>query len=428
MVTALDILGGCDSNVFFVEAHQHLWTAMRDLFEDGRPIDPVSIMSKLDGDGVLDRIGGIPYVSSLTSATPTSVNIESYCHLVLKAHQARELISIGVKAVGALYEKGAEPIELRNDWVSKLEQVDQSESNGVVSLSEMRPWLEQELEAMALDRAAGLRTGWPCLDRNFPAGIEPETLTVVGAMSSDGKSTFLLNLALNVCRAGGVVLLSSAEDSRQKLMKRAARAVCARAEFMAARERRDRVAVMRQFLGRLNVQLFVDDQFRSIEQWRFRVRNFLRKHPDTAFIGLDYLQLVQTQERGLRDERQRTDYKMDVINKVRKETGIPVVLLSQFNRQDFDRNENKGPHLKLFKESSRIEQDADNALLIWNNSVEWEREKPTFVRIAKQRDGPRKKCTLLWIPEQYLMIDTAYENTGTTDQSQLFVEERDCPF
>src|SRR3954454_17590151 len=141
--------------------------------------------------------------------------------------------------------------------------------------------------------------------------------------------------------------------------------------------------------------LFIDDSpGLNMMELRAKCRRLKQKH-DLKLVILDYLQLMTPGKRS--DSRQQEVSEMSrSLKLLAKEIGVPVVALSQLNRQAEARSDKK-PQLSDLRESGAIEQDADMVILLHRDDA-YEKESPSageadFI-VAKHRNGPTDTVTV----------------------------------
>ncbi|MCC6145208.1 MAG: hypothetical protein IT368_15485, partial [Candidatus Hydrogenedentes bacterium] len=91
--TAVEILRDAADEVFYVAAHQHIYSAIVELFRKNQPVDSITLVHQLTSTGTLEDVGGVPYIADLTGAVPTSANVEYYAKIVLETAVLRKLIT-----------------------------------------------------------------------------------------------------------------------------------------------------------------------------------------------------------------------------------------------------------------------------------------------------------------------------------------------
>jgi replicative DNA helicase len=111
---------------------------------------------------------------------------------------------------------------------------------------------------------------------------------------------------------------------------------------------------------------------------------------------IDYLQLLNSTSRRAENRQQEIADISNGIKALAKELNVPVVVLSQLNRE-LEKDKNRKPRLSDLRESGSIEQDADLVCLLYKNAKEGDDDDgpaqpqeavPINLLIAKQRNGP----------------------------------------
>ena len=117
---AIEILRENPAEVFYAPAHQHLYSAMMSLYRSDTAVDSTTLVYQLNRDGTLEEAGGASYVAELTSAVPTSANIEHYARIVLDAAVLRRTITVCTRVIGKAYEAREDVNELLDSAESDI--------------------------------------------------------------------------------------------------------------------------------------------------------------------------------------------------------------------------------------------------------------------------------------------------------------------
>jgi len=405
---------------FYSEAHRDIYRAMCEIAEQDNAVDATILMSHMQQAGTLERAGGASYLAQLTGATMTSHHVERYAATVLDRAHRRKLLTILSKQTAMVWQSKADDIAL--NLIREVEGVGIQQGREAAYVPELvgehTEAFERYLEKTALDRVQGYRLGIWDLDRWIPNGLENDMLMVVAAKSSHGKSTFLLNMAHNIGMAYGPPLLCSLEEKRARIMRRLHRIVCPLDEFVDAHaDWGRRTTLLQRALPRLrDVPIFIQDGYRTIEELKFSVQAHVQRHPETSFVAFDYFQAVQTTKRFY-SGKERYDHIISEIGALRDRIARPIVLLSQFVKADFG---NDGPQLWHLRETSRIENDADIILMLWNTAQENETDIEVRCHIAKQRDGPTRSVTLRWYKPSYVITSIQHPRKDGFESEELF--------
>jgi replicative DNA helicase len=151
--------------------------------------------------------------------------------------------------------------------------------------------------------------------------------------------------------------------------------------------------------------LFIDDSpGLSILQLRARARRLAQQYGVKLFV-IDYLQLLHSTARRSQENRQQEIADISSgIKALAKELGVPVIVLSQLNRE-LERDKSRKPRLSDLRESGAIEQDADVVGLLYKPSADDDEAGgaeepdgiPVNLLIAKQRNGPTGDINLTFL-------------------------------
>jgi replicative DNA helicase len=237
----------------------------------------------------------------------------------------------------------------------------------------------------------GVATGFLDLDAKT-AGLQPADLVIVAARPSMGKTAFVLNIAQYAAlHTNTPVAVFSLEMSKEQLVMRM---LCAEARVDNAKVRtgylgeRDfpRLAMA---AGRLSdAPIYIDDTpGQNVLEMRAKARR-LKREANIGLLIIDYLQLM----RGFAQEN-RTQELSEIsrgLKSLAKELDIPVIALSQLNRQ-VELRADKRPIMSDIRESGSIEQDADVIMFIYRDEVykpDTQDEGIAEIIIGKQRNGP----------------------------------------
>src|SRR5438874_12468362 len=110
--------------------------------------------------------------------------------------------------------------------------------------------------------------------------------------------------------------------------------------------------------------LFIDDSSGlSILQLRAKARRMFQQYGIKLFV-IDYLQLLHSSSRKAENRQQEIADISGGIKALAKELNVPVIVLSQLNRE-VEKEKGRAPRLSDLRESGAIEQDADLVGLLY---------------------------------------------------------------
>ncbi len=401
---------------FYREAHRKIFRAMLSLSEKREPIDLITLTDSLRGRSELQDIGGASYLAELVDRVPSAANIANYARIVREKAVMRSLISVSNEISERCYG-GQDDIEAFLDEAERL-IFDVSEQRvrpafykvGDMIMDTVKT-VEQLYERKEL--VTGVPTGFLDLDR-ITAGLQPADLVIVAARPSMGKTALVLNIAQHVALQHEMgVGIYSLEMSREQLVLRM---LCSEARVDNSKVRtgylgeRDfpRLAMA---AGRLaEAPIFIDDTpAQNVLEMRAKSRR-LKREADIGLIIVDYLQLM----RGLTAQENRTQELSEISRSLKalaKELNVPILALSQLNRQ-VEQRADKRPVMSDIRESGSIEQDADVIMFIYRDEMyrsDSPEEGTAEVIISKQRNGPTGTVRLAFRRE-YTRFDNLVED------------------
>lgn len=412
-----EAVGAVQSMDFFRDAHKQIFAAMVSLQERRVAIDFTTLTDELIRRGELDAVGGKAYLSALVDGMPRSANIEHYAKIVSEKARLRRLIAAGNKLVNEAY--AAE--EDATDILERAEQVilglaDGTVQTGFESMRTVAPRALALLERIQSARGGvtGVASGFADLDR-ITRGLQPGTLVVVGARPGVGKTSLASNIAYHAAEQGTSVGFFSLEMPSEELFLRQVAAATRidshriQGGYLSDRE----WARVSEAIGRIAEMSVYIDETPAIKI--FAVRSRARRLKAERHLGLlviDYLQLMETPS----GENRATAIGVitAALKSLAKELKIPIVLLSQLNRDSIKGERPRKPQLSDLRESGSIEQDADIVMLLHRGDVEAEPDLTELI-IAKHRNGAIGTIKLRW-SEQFTRFDNYIADEAPADR------------
>jgi replicative DNA helicase len=89
---------------FYAHVHETIFAVLQDLFNRGEPLDKITVAEALRNRDSLDRVGGLPYLSSLMDTVQTAGSAKYYATIVREKAVLRSLIHAGTKITQLGYE------------------------------------------------------------------------------------------------------------------------------------------------------------------------------------------------------------------------------------------------------------------------------------------------------------------------------------
>ena len=326
---------------------------------------------------------------------PTAANAGYYAKIVADKAILRRLIEAGTRIAQAGYESQGEVEDLVNQAQAEIYKVSsQTSKEDYVPLSDSLEAAIHEIEGAQKrgGELTGVPTGFTDLDA-YTHGLHPGQLVIVAARPAVGKSTFALDLARNASiKHNQAAIFFSLEMGRAEI---AMRLMSAESSIYLQSMRKGtvtdadwtRLAAVR---GRINdAPLYIDDSPNmSLVEIRAKCRR-LAQQVDLKLVVIDYIQLMSSGKKVESRQQEVSEFSR-ALKLLAKELGLPVVALSQLNRQA-EQAKDKKPELSHLRESGSLEQDADVVVLLHREGI-YEKDHPRAgeadLILAKQRNGP----------------------------------------
>jgi len=407
---------------FYREAHRKIFRAMLALGERGEPTDLVTLGETLRQRGELAEVGGAAALAELAERVPTAANVAHYARIVREKAILRNLIATATAIAARGYDANGDVKELLDRAENEILALsDQEVKPAFVKIDRLVKQGFSEIERLHANKqtVTGVPTGFVDLDR-ITAGLQPSDLIVIAARPSMGKTAFALNIAVNAAlKTGRGVAIFSLEMSKEQL---ALRLLCGEARVDLARVRTgylsDREFTDLAHAGNhlYDAPIYIDDTpALSVLELRAKARRLWRDPASKLqLIVVDYLQLMRSTE-GKDNREQEISEISRSLKALAKELHLPVVALSQLNRQVEMRNPPK-PRLSDLRESGAIEQDADVIAFIYRDEVyrpDTDRPGSAEIIVAKQRNGPVGTVELTFLREY-----TRFENREVAPEDE----------
>jgi len=196
ITTVIDIL---HPDVFYKEAHQKIFYAIRELFHKKLPVDILTVTSELKRLGTLEDVGGPLYISQLTNRVVSAANVEYHSRILSQKFIQRELIRVSSEVIKEAYEDSTDVFDLLDAAESKLFAI--SETHLRREYKTMASLIMEALDRIKYIRnsdsdLSGVPSGFSELDR-VTAGWQPSDLVIIAARPGMGKTSFVLSMARN---------------------------------------------------------------------------------------------------------------------------------------------------------------------------------------------------------------------------------------
>ena len=410
--SALDqVADAISSKDFYRQDHRQIFIHIVDLINSSNPADVITVAESLEKNSELTSAGGMAYLASLAENMPSVANIRGYAKIIRDNSILRNLITVGSDIVeGAFSPKGKDAQQLLDEMEAKLFAVAESESNrlGYKDFQAIVAQVVRDLEERGQNpgTVTGLSTGFTDLD-SLTTGLHGGELVIIAGRPSMGKTA----LAMNIAEACGVdqnkaVAIFSMEMGSEQIVTRLLGSVSKvnQQKMRTGKMDEDDWAKIADGLGRLNEAPLFIDEGSALNSYELRARARRLHRSAEGGLGLivvDYIQLMSAL--GGQGENRATEISeiSRSLKSLAKELNVPVVALSQLNR-NVDSRPDKRPQMSDLRESGAIEQDADVIMFIYRDEVynpESADKGIAEIILAKQRSGPIGTVKLTFVGE-----------------------------
>ena len=401
---------------FYHPQYGFIFAAIKDLFIEGKPFDIVTVSSKLNDQGKLEKIGGQSALITICDEVGSAANVEHYAKLVKQKAVLREVVRTATRVMqsGTNFSGDIESF-LQDVETSFFKLTAQTKTNKMISLKESLHDVLKELEkpARAKGEISGLSTGFKGLDARL-LGLQPGQLVIMAARPAMGKTALALNWALAAAKQ---TQLPVAIFSYEMLHAELAMRLLAAESSVDARKFRtkdfnefDLRKIADASLRLSNLQIHIND---SGATTALDIRSYCRKlkaEAGLAMIVIDYIGLMPIHAKKQSREQEIADLSR-TLKMLANELQVPVIVLSQLNRAATHRTDRR-PQLQDLRESGSLEQDANIVCLIHREEY-YDPQTPkkgiAEVIIAKNRNGEPGTVELAWIGSQTKFADLEFQ-------------------
>jgi replicative DNA helicase len=400
-----------DSKVFYDLRHRTIYETVVWMYDNGKPIDVITLQQVLRDRELLQSVGGVSYLASLPDAVPSAANLGYYIEIVQEKAVIRRAIGICTDTISRAYELNGDVSyfldELGQDVNDVLQgALDQDGTTGIRSSKQLVVTVQQTIDEIHVNKGkpVGLATGIIDFD-SLTGGLRPGHMIVIAARPSLGKSSIAMNIADYVsCELKQPVGVFSLEMPAEELMLRM---ICSRArvnsrnastgylgeqDFPKLKDAASKIAA---------APLYIDDSCgSSVLQLRAKARQMHQMYGVKLLI-IDYLQLIHSTNHRAQNREQEISDISSGIKSLAKELSIPIIVLAQLNREVERRGPTARPRLSDLRESGSIEQDADIVAMLYRVQEEEAHALSETVLVnlivAKQRNGPTGEIPLVFL-------------------------------
>ncbi len=399
--------------MFHVRQNRAVCTEIYTLTGNSMPVDIVVLAERLAAEGSFpSEAEARGYLADMADTVPSLSNLTHYISIVREKYVKRQLM----EQAREILEQAGEDIDsdvMLEAAEQRLYELRSGRDTGEVqqlkyAIIDILSHLDK-LAGPDRDQYLGIPTGYTYLDGKL-AGLSRSDLLILASRPGMGKTSFALNIAVNVAKSGVPVVFFSLEMTNDQL---AARILSAEARVdsnvfrTGVRENTgDMASIVHTSEALSPLPIYLDDTSSiTVAEMKSRVRQLNRSAIATGkkpvgLIVIDYLQLMSS---GKRNENrvQEISEMTRSLKIMAKDLDLPVLVLSQLSRNPEKGRADHRPMLSDLRDSGSIEQDADIVMFLYREAY-YKDEDPDVdpnaaqCIIAKNRHGETGAVQMYW--------------------------------
>ncbi len=399
---------GLTSDQFYSDIHSKIFQVISSLAENGSPIDITTVTAELDKRKELKQIGGVEYLSEISTLVPSAANVDEYIKIVEEKAILRRLIDSAIEIETDGYQSTEDISDILDRAEKKiLNVVKTRKGTEFRTIQDVLFKTQADLEKLSQNRGdiTGIATGFYDLDK-VTSGLHPNELIIIAARPAMGKTAFLLNLATNIAMNNKkTVALFNMEMGAEQLATRmlSSAGQIELNKLISGRLEHNDWKRVNEAISRLaDTKIFIDDTpGMTISEIRAKCRRLASSKDGLDIIIIDYLQLISGGTKYGGNRQQEIAEISRSLKTLAMELEIPVIAAAQLSRSVESRDD-KRPILSDLRESGSIEQDADIVAFLYRddyynkeNAIDEFTSKSEFI-IGKHRNGPTTTIDLIF--------------------------------
>ncbi|MFB5029779.1 MAG: Replicative DNA helicase [Candidatus Phytoplasma pruni] len=372
----VNVVDRLEPEEFFNINNRFIFMAMIELYQKSQQIDFYTVSLTLKNKNQKIE-GSTNYLIKLTNIIPSINHLDTYIDLVHETALNRNII----KTASAIVHEGLSNPDLHheeflNSVEEKIFQISKNKkSNKFILLKDLlRKVRKLTVENKRNNNIIGLKTGYAGLDE-ITLGLKPEELIILAARPSMGKSSLMMNIAVNIAQENkngkASVVIFSLEMSNEQLGSRmiSAKSQISHKNIQLGILNQQQLKQVNYSIDTLqDLNLYFDDSAAAnILDIRSQCRQ-LKKQDKLDIVIIDYLQLIRkpnkTNNQGFFNRQEEVSDISKSLKEMARELKIPVLALSQLSRE-VEKREDKRPILSDLRDSGSIEQDADIVMFLY---------------------------------------------------------------
>ena len=392
---------------FYLRQNREIFETIYSMFSYAKPVDGITVAEEMQRNGTYDERVTRNYLVQLMEITPTSANVMEYVKIVRDKALMRSVAQAASEITALVQDGTGDATDMLEAAEQKIFAIRRGQgSRDMVPLRQVLPEVLDRLSEMSESDShlPGLSTGLSAVDAKI-TGLNKSDLLLLAARPGMGKTSFALNVALNVAKSSQkTVAVFSLEMSAEQLVTRllASEALVENGRLKTGNLRETdckKIADAATIMNRLDIRID-DNPMLTVADMNAKCRRL----DNLGLVVIDYLQLMTSAGGKGHSGENRQQVVSDISRMLKimaKELNVPVICLSQLSRAN-EKRDDKRPMLSDLRESGAIEQDADIVMFLYRDDYyneDSEKHNIAECIVAKNRHGETGKVELRWVPE-----------------------------
>ena len=427
---ALMVVSKLEEIDFYNETHRNIFKAIKSLYNASVSIDFVTVSDELEKKGLINAVGGMNYISTLSTIVPSAASCAHYIDIVKRDSILRQVIVACGDTITKAYEKDSNESIVGIAEKKIFEIAEKGQSGALEKIEVSLEKVINKIEEIHKDNTVlrGLKTGFYGIDK-ATNGLQKTDLIILAARPGVGKTSLAMNIATNAAiNSKAKVAVFSLEMGREQLAQRMLFSVANVSMAKALRgelNESEWVKIWKADKQLKEAEIFVDDNAMNTPSQVLSKCRKLKREKGLDLVIIDYLGLMKSDEKT--DNRQNEVASISRQLKIlAKEVEVPVLSLCQLNRSVEQRDDGKPgrPVLSDLRDSGSIEQDADMVWFIHRDMTRFEEANnpngnyTAELIIAKFRNGQPGSVFLGWDGSR-----TSFVNLAKDANEQSMVDQ-----
>jgi replicative DNA helicase len=391
------------SNDFALDSHQRIFHVVAGLMEDGHAVDIVTLAEEMRNRKMIDSVGGVSYLASLTEGLPRRLSIEEYVRIVRDKSQLRRTINVCSSAITLACDQSVVADELLTETDLRLLEITADSPNEPQGVAQASVEELSILEAEHLDKNPArhaVSCGVGNLDHMLGGGWNEGELSVLAGKPGQGKSSLLIQTMVKCGRAEIPAHVFQLEMTRGQVLRRMwstmtgipINRLMRKAPWLDEGEMAMIRAAQRESA---RFPLILDVNTALTKQQILSRARISRRRFGTRFVGLDYLQKIRFESEAEFRHIEVGDT-AKLLATLAKNEGMAVLALSSLTEKS-GRGEDTPPTLGDLRQSGDIQYEASTVVFVHRTHDDNKQLRPLgSLLVEKQRNGETGRVAILY--------------------------------